>query len=603
MNFSSNEVADAACERWGEPNKRLSSATELRFGTRGSLSVKIDANQFFDHELAEGGAVIAKAVPDIDIALLPRMIIKKYNYINQAGELHMQVRRFMPKDFRQARPDPNDKSKWIHSVKGLPVIPYRLPELLNSDYVIIVEGEKDADALAEAGFVASCGPGGANKFADELVPYFAGKEVFIIPDNDEAGIRHSDLISRKVFKHAKSVRVCNICSTLQKRADVFDWLQINSANELMAELRGFPAVTKPPVEELETVSNSDIFATIDADDMLPVTTSDDFVEGVLSKAQMSVVYGPSNCGKTFFMADLCLHIALGRSWRNKEVDAGGVIYVAAEGSYGIRNRVAAFKQHNELNDGIPFSVIPTSVNMLDAEADVTKLINTITHKSKEMGHVTIVVLDTLARVMAGGNENAAEDMGMLVINADKVRHATDAHVCFIHHSGKDESKGARGSSALRAATDTEIEIKKSGEISCATVTKQREMEIDGVFPFKLEVIEIGTNERGKTVTSCVVAEASVAEATPRKKKPRGANQKILFKGINNLAARGLLQDNRLGLPPTCKGLSLDALFEHLKGLIVTDSKHKRSRFNESVCSLVADEFLGMENEFVWLVEV
>ena len=355
MNFSSNEVADAACERWGEPNKRLSSATELRFGTRGSLSVKIDANQFFDHELAEGGAVIAKAVPDIDIALLPRMIIKKYNYINQAGELHMQVRRFMPKDFRQARPDPNDKSKWIHSVKGLPVIPYRLPELLNSDYVIIVEGEKDADALAEAGFVASCGPGGANKFADELVPYFAGKEVFIIPDNDEAGIRHSDLISRKVFKHAKSVRVCNICSTLQKRADVFDWLQINSANELMAELRGFPAVTKPPVEELETVSNSDIFATIDADDMLPVTTSDDFVEGVLSKAQMSVVYGPSNCGKTFFMADLCLHIALGRSWRNKEVDAGGVIYVAAEGSYGIRNRVAAFKQHNELNDGIPVS--------------------------------------------------------------------------------------------------------------------------------------------------------------------------------------------------------------------------------------------------------
>ena len=276
--------------------------------------------------------------------------------------------------------------------------------------------------------------------------------------------------------------------------------------------------------------------------------------------------------------------------------------MAAEGAYGIRNRVAAFKQHYDLKDGIPFSVIPASVNMLDAEVDVNKLINTIRLKAKDMGHVAIIVLDTLARVMAGGNENAAEDMGLLVINADKIRHATDAHVCFIHHSGKDESKGARGSSALRAATDTEIEIRKAGEISVATVTKQREMEIDGSFAFGLTVVEIGVNDRGKAVTSCVISEVDPGSIKKNKKKqPRGANQKILLKAMINCGADSLLKDNRIGLPATCKGMDLDDFYDQCSGKLSVDTKHRRNRFNDAIASLVGDEYMGLEKGFLWLV--
>src|SRR5690606_17921086 len=104
----------------------------------------------------------------------------------------------------------------------------------------------------------------------------------------------------------------------------------------------------------------------------------DFVEGLLIETAMSVVYGPSNCGKTFFMTDLALHVATGRPWRGKEIEPGGVIYCALEGSHGISNRIAAFKMANGLEGvEVPFAVVPVAINLLDPEADRSKLVETV----------------------------------------------------------------------------------------------------------------------------------------------------------------------------------------------------------------------------------
>ena len=70
-----------------------------------------------------------------------------------------------------------------------------------------------------------------------------------------------------------------------------------------------------------------------------------------------------------------------------------------------------------------------------------------------MGDVRLIIIDTLSRALSGGNENSPDDMGNLVKHMDKVRHTLKAHLCVIHHSGKDKAKGARGHSLLRAATD------------------------------------------------------------------------------------------------------------------------------------------------------
>lgn len=246
-------------------------------------------------------------------------------------------------------------------------------------------------------------------------------------------------------------------------------------------------------------------------DVEPALAGDDFVEGLLIRAAMSVIYGPSNCGKTFFASDLALHIALGKPWNGREVEQGGVIYCALEGAYGIRNRVTAWARHYGVEGApLPFAIIPVALDLLNPEADTSRLIEAIQEAAAKMGQpVALVVMDTLSRAMAGGNENAPEDMGALVMNSDRIRQATRAHVAWIHHSGKDQAQGARGHSLLRAATDTEIEISRpdANSPSTARVTKQRELEIDGVWTFTLERIELGTNHRGKPVTSCIVTPA------------------------------------------------------------------------------------------------
>jgi RecA-family ATPase len=79
----------------------------------------------------------------------------------------------------------------------------------------------------------------------------------------------------------------------------------------------------------------------------------------------------------------------------------------------------------------------------------------------------MIVLDTLSRVIAGGNENAPDDMGQLIGNCDRIRAEARAHVMLVHHTGKDEARGARGHSSLRAATDTEIEVSGGNGVSLA----------------------------------------------------------------------------------------------------------------------------------------
>jgi hypothetical protein len=257
-----------------------------------------------------------------------------------------------------------------------------------------------------------------------------------------------------------------------------------------------------------------ILPLIYADEVQPVTSCTDFVEDLLRDNEFSVIYGASNCGKTFFMLDLAMHVALGKEWRGKEVEQGGVIYAALEGGHGTKNRIVAFREHYKITDKIPLAIIPSSINFLDGAVDMPAFLSAIKMAQSRMGgQVKLIVIDTLARAISGGDENSGEAMGQLIINADKIREATNAHIAFVHHSGKDELKGARGHSSLRAAVDTEIEISRPDTESPSTikVVKQREMEMIEDMSFTLSRVVLGVNERGKEVTSCIVMPSEVVE--------------------------------------------------------------------------------------------
>ena len=146
------------------------------------------------------------------------------------------------------------------------------------------------------------------------------------------------------------------------------------------------------------------------EDVNASTDTQDFVEDTLGIGQMSVIYGESNSGKTFFACDMALHVSMGWDWRDKETDQTGVIYCALEGTHGITNRLAAFKDHyaDKMQGEIPsFGIITTAINLLDPDADTRRLIDTIiAAKGRSPTPIGLVVIDTLSRAMSGGNENS-----------------------------------------------------------------------------------------------------------------------------------------------------------------------------------------------------
>jgi len=160
-------------------------------------------------------------------------IVAQYDYRDESGNLLSQVVRYAPKDFRQRRPKPGGGFDW--SVKGLRVVPYRLPELLAEPQrpVVIVEGEKDCDSLARIGVLATCNAGGAGKWTAEHSAFLRGRRVIVLPDNDEPGRNHALRVAQLLQGVAQSVQIVDLPG-LPAKGDVSDWL---AAGGTKAELK------------------------------------------------------------------------------------------------------------------------------------------------------------------------------------------------------------------------------------------------------------------------------------------------------------------------------------------------------------------------------
>lgn len=342
-----------------------------------------------------------------------------------------------------------------------------------------------------------------------------------------------------------------------------------------------------------------------------ITVSDaavDFVEGLFCEGALTVVYGDSNVGKTFIVLDVAMHVALGLPWRGREVEQGAVIYCALEGVAGIRNRVAAWlrfhRRHATSRSDVPFGVIPSAINLLDNEADVEGLIQTILTVAADLGRpVKLVVIDTLSRALAGGNENASEDMGAIVKSADRIRQATGAMLCFIHHSGKDAARGARGHSLLRAATDTEVEIirPEGSEVATIKVTKQRELDMDDPGAFRLEVVELGTNRRGKPMTSCVAVQADAPP--PRERRVKLSNAAAIGRqALENAIAKHGTRTTRDNVPAGVPVVPVEVWRReaYSMGISTGDAEAKKKAFQRATEKLCGDKVAAIYEELAWL---
>lgn len=270
-----------------------------------------------------------------------------------------------------------------------------------------------------------------------------------------------------------------------------------------------------------------------ADDLKFTLNRKYLIKGFLDQDGTSVIFGRPNAGKSFVALDMAAHVALGRSWRGQRVNQMGVLYIAAEGQEGIPARIEAWKRHHGVESIPVLTVIRRKVDLRTKDGHAREIVELI--RETEAAHdfkIGWVIVDTLARSLAGGDESSSVDMGAVIDNLDSIRIGGRCHASFIHHSGKDEAKGARGHSSLLGAIDTELEVKRDRIVN----DKQRDMLKQAAMGFRLEVVPLGEDAEGDAVTSCVVlparlgADEEFSDAAIRPKTREAWEAAVLLEG-------------------------------------------------------------------------
>ena len=530
MNNLGAYIEQVARHYWGEPNSKRGHT--LRWGTHGSKEVDLQKGTWFDFEQNIGGGVThlvrhnegssLASMPDIlerkfgiskqtQKSIEPaRFMSKCYDYVDENGEIKYQVLRYEPKTFRQRQPDGN--GGWVYNMEGVVPLPYNLPAILkNKDKpIFIVEGEKCADRLIEMGVLATTSHGGAGKFRSELAQWFEGRDVVIIPDADEAGERHAQVVISQLVGVSKSVRKVDL-PELQAKQDIVDWLDAGHTKKELAQLvkQSEIIADKPAEVPQDIVADApDIFPTYNMEFLRNMPPVEWLVDGLLTRHGFAIAYGEPGSGKSFLAIDIALSVAYGRAWAGKEVRQGAVLYIAGEGVGGLGKRVKAWCQSRGVEGDAPFFVLPTAVRFREQD-EVEKLMRTISSFGQQF---TLVVVDTVARALLGGDENSATDAGLFVAACDAIGAHAGCAVWGIHHSGKDATRGMRGSSSLLGAVSTSIRIIKDEETVNISVEKQKDAEPIDAMQF--EMVEVASLDDSSIVLEPV--NSLITEMRPEK---------------------------------------------------------------------------------------
>ena len=269
----------------------------------------------------------------------------------------------------------------------------------------------------------------------------------------------------------------------------------------------------------------------------PVHTLDDFcnfdqlewdIKKILPSRSLATMYGESGSGKSFVGLDMAMKLASGEPWRGRKTKKSRVMYLVAEGGRGFKSRPLAYKQEFgvDIND-LDLFVMPATPDITNKD-DVIHIINAV-----KTWECNVLIVDTLAQVMAGHDECSFSEMSITLKHCQKIIEHCDCTVLLIHHSGKDKTKGSRGHSVLKTNVDAEIEITREEDFRKLKVTKLKDDEDGAEFGFQLEQVILGFDEDGDEISSCVVRECEIQESKVNVKK-LGTLQKEIYQELDKL---------------------------------------------------------------------
>lgn len=244
------------------------------------------------------------------------------------------------------------------------------------------------------------------------------------------------------------------------------------------------------------------YATIRADDYTKRPAVKWLIKNILPRGE-NMAYGSSTVGKTFALLDMACHIAMGLDWNGHKTTRGKVVYICTEGAGGFTSRLKSWvKRHGvalkDLGDWL--TIIPDTPNFLDTK-DATFLAKRI---KEQHDRTDLVIVDTLAQATAGGDESSSKDMGLALKNSKGIAAYLNCSYLLVHHTGKDETRGARGWSGLKGQLDGLLYLFREGDKRTLWVDKLKDAKDDFGFAFALRKVVVGFDQERSGVASCYV---------------------------------------------------------------------------------------------------
>jgi putative DNA primase/helicase len=253
-------------------------------------------------------------------------IVATYPYVDERGALLFEVLRFDPKNFKQRKPDGN--GGWIPKLGNVRRVPYRLPEVLAANEVLVPEGEKDCDNARKLDFVATCNSGGAGKWRDEYSEYLRGKSVTIIADADEPGRKHAQEVATSLWLRAASIKKFE----LRGAKDLSEWIERGGTREALLGLIRDTPEWKPSDEPV----NSEVVGVFG---ILASEVKQRRVEwlwfGRIPLGKVTVLDGDPGLGKSAVTLDIAAQVTRGAAMPDGTRGvSGGVLVLNAEDDEG-----------------------------------------------------------------------------------------------------------------------------------------------------------------------------------------------------------------------------------------------------------------------------